>query len=83
MSDKYPKAEYVDQILGKTITGVVIKEFPDSPRMQIHLVFSDGTNFEFYSTNEEIMPIKGLRRGGIEDITRYDLGNVVYQAFYP
>jgi hypothetical protein len=80
MSDKYPKAEYVDQILGKTITGIVIKEFPDTPRMQIHLAFSDGTNFEFYCTNDTIMPIKGLRRGGLESISRYDTENIVYQA---
>lgn len=81
--NKYSKAEYVDQILGKTITGVVIKEFPSTPRMQLHLVFSDGTNFEFYCQGDEITPIKGLRYGGLEDVTGYSVENIVYQNSIP
>lgn len=81
--NKYSKAEYVDQILGKTITGVVIKEFSGTPRMQLHLIFSDDTNFEFYCQDDEITPIKGLRYGGLEDVTSYSIENIVYQNSVP
>lgn len=83
MSDKYPKAEYVDQILGKTITGVVIKEhLTDSLRSQVFLVFSDNTHFEFYS-QDEIVPIKGLRYCGMDWIIDIDEDKIVHQATSP
>lgn len=78
--ERYPKAEFVDQILGKTITGVVIKRsMRDNPRTQLHLVFADGTHFEFYCQHDDIVPIKGLRRGGIEAINRYSVEDIVYE----
>lgn len=82
-NNKYPKAEYVDQILGKTITGVVIKEnLTDSLCSQVFLVFSDNTHFEFYS-GDEIVPIKGIRYRGMDWITDIDEDKIVHQATSP
>ena len=76
----YFKAKYLDQILGKTITGVVVKEHAGgSPRSQVFLVFSDGTHYEFYSF-DEIFPIKGIRDCGIDWIKSFDEDKIVYQA---
>lgn len=47
------------EILGKTITAVVIKYHPEgSPKTLCHLVFSDNTSIEICLTNG------GLRFGG-------------------
>jgi hypothetical protein len=83
MSNQYPKAEYVNQILGKTITGIVIKEnLTDSLRSQVFLVFSDNTHFEFYS-GDEIVPIKGIRYCGMDWITDFEIDKIVHQASLP
>jgi hypothetical protein len=39
------------QILGKTVSGVVVKErkFRDTPRTQVFLLFRDGTQLELYA----------------------------------
>lgn len=78
----YPKAQYLDQILGKTITGVVVREnASDSLRSQVFLVFSDGTHFEFYSQSE-IVPIKGVRCGGMDEVTSYSQDEIVYEGLF-
>ncbi|HEX5057612.1 MAG TPA: hypothetical protein VFX02_14080 [Gammaproteobacteria bacterium] len=83
MSRQYPKAEYLNQILGKTISGVVIKEhLTDSLRSQVFHIFSDNTHFEFYS-GDEIVPIKGIRYCGMDWVTDFEQDKIVYQSTYP
>lgn len=54
-------------ILGKTITGVVVKE-GTSPTAQVFLTFSDGTYFEFYSRAERIEVSSHAYEGGPETV---------------
>lgn len=70
------------EILGKSISGVVIKSSPDQPRSQLFLLFADGTCFEFYSDGS-IRPTGGVDRVTIEDVRRYLKGRteVVFEAY--
>ena len=45
----------VDQVVGKTVTGVVMTENENSsPRSQLFLIFSDGTSYEFWVHSEKM-----------------------------
>ena len=56
-----PPAIYIREMLGKTISKVVLRERrKKNPRCQLFLEFSDGTYFEFYVGEEMIKPQKGL-----------------------
>ena len=64
------------QILGKTITGVVIKQNNHKkwigPDFQIKLVFLDRTNFEIYvDSPADIRFGGGIDPGGIEAARKY------------
>lgn len=52
-------AQYLHQLLGKTITGAVITAGTDQPQGQLFLLFTDS-RFEFYSPESSIYPTKGL-----------------------
>lgn len=70
------------EILGKTITGVVIKAGGMPPKSQLFLVFSDGTYYEFYCDRDHIHPTGGLWRGDIEDVRRYmgEVKNITFEV---
>lgn len=53
-------SDYLSQLLGKRITGIVIKESDGTPKSQLFLLFEDGAHFEFYSAFDRIVPTKGL-----------------------
>lgn len=57
-------------MLGKRICGAVIKEGDGSPRMQIFLIFDDGTYYEIYS-DVAINGIGGVYEGDIEFVRQY------------
>jgi len=57
---------YLNEMVGKTISGVVVKE---GPRQMIFVVFSDDTHMEFYGS--DIHNIKGIRPGGMEEVLSY------------
>ena len=58
---KYTQEGYLEEILGKTISKVVLRQrLTNDPHCQLYLEFGDGTNFEFYATSEMIKPTKGL-----------------------
>lgn len=59
------------EMLGRTIKGVVIKQGESTPRSMLFLVFEDGTYFEFYSYDGEISPTGGINCGTLEDVRRY------------
>ncbi len=61
----------IKEILGKTITGVVVKARDDAPRSQVFLLFSDNTHFELYCQDADIQGTGGLWRGGVEDVRKY------------
>jgi hypothetical protein len=56
--------DYLSQLLGKRITGIVIKESEGTPKSQLFLLFEDDTHFEFYSAFDRIVPTKGLWQHG-------------------
>lgn len=53
-------------IVGKTIAGVVVARSGGSPRMQVFLVFPDGSRFEFhgesFSCNAGLDDARGIAR---------------------
>jgi hypothetical protein len=60
----------IKQVLGKTISGVVIAENDDRPKMQMFLIFTDGSQLEFYS-DDDFTCANDLDHGGITRSIRY------------
>ncbi len=60
----------IRDIVGKTITGVVVKASDRAPRSQVFLVFSDGTYYELYSVSD-IKGAGGIDTGGLEAVRNY------------
>jgi hypothetical protein len=64
----------VKQIIGKRISGLVIKEAKNhnhSPRHQLFLLFDDGTYYEFYAHDCEISTTGGVVQGNLDDVLSY------------
>ena len=59
----------VSQIVGKTITAVLMLEAGSQPYNQVMLVFDDGTNYEFYG--QDIHYTSGLNLGGLHEVWNY------------
>lgn len=76
--------KHLSKIVGKTITGVVVKE-AQAPvthnRFNVFLVFDDDSYFEFYGTYFE--NAKSLKNGNLEKVintlpnrkTKFQFGN--------
>lgn len=62
----------VGDIIGKTISGVVVAENKRNPRQQVFLVFSDGTYLEFWG--ESFNCAGGLHRGDAVAASQYAEG---------
>jgi hypothetical protein len=80
------KTNALPSLIGKTITGVVVKLAKKEnrpPTSQLHLVFSDGTSLEIYSVFGEICLAGGLDRGGIEAAKKYlsDAMDLFYEVY--
>lgn len=81
----------VQQIIGKTIAGVIVKKSEDLPRSMVILLFTDNTNYEFYtgsSCSLDLTTIKGVAgvdRGGLEASRRYcnKTHSIIFEAFDP
>ncbi len=75
----------LEQLLGKTITGVVTKRasMPGSPQHQIFLLFSDQTYYEFYAVEDGVALTGGVDQGGPAEIRRYmkDRMQVTFEAY--
>lgn len=61
----------IRDVVGKTISGVVVKEADRLPRTQIFLLFTDGTYFEIYSGSGDISGAGGIDVGGIDKVRQY------------
>lgn len=68
-----PDYDAMKAILGKTITGVIVKKGPlgEKPAVAVHRVFDDDTSYEIY-TDYHINFAGGLNHGGMEWARRYD-----------
>lgn len=72
----------IRQILGKTISGVIVKKREEHPRSQVFLVFSDGTYYELHG--DHISGTGGVDRGGRDAVLRYmPGGEVSFEAHLP
>jgi|PlaIllAssembly_1097288.scaffolds.fasta_scaffold47651_2 hypothetical protein len=75
--------DYLSQLLGKRITGIVMKESDGTPKSQLFLLFEDDTHFEFYSVFDRIVPTKGLWQHGeghsIQNVRAY-MGETMHIA---
>jgi anti-sigma regulatory factor (Ser/Thr protein kinase) len=56
------------QIVGKTITGIVMAEGASFPKSQLFLTFSDNTYYELYCVYDEIEGTNHLCTGGIDEV---------------
>jgi hypothetical protein len=63
----------VSQIVGKTITAVLMLEAKSYPQDQVMLVFDDGTHYEFYGN--DIHNTGGLNQGGLHEVWDYVRAN--------
>lgn len=59
---------YIEQIVGKTILGVVVRESETEPNRQVFLVFTDETHFELYGRFFAFG--KHVHPGGMEHIIK-------------
>lgn len=63
------KREPLEQILGKTIVGVVVSENASSgPQTRLHLIFSDKTSYEFWINDGRLSAGGGLDQASLEDV---------------
>ncbi len=58
-----------EDLLGRRIKGVVVKESQRHPENQVFLLFSDGTYFEFYGAS--MRGANGICWGDLESVRRY------------
>lgn len=58
----------VGDIIGKTITDVIVAENVNTPNQRVFLVFSDNTYFEFYGS---FGCTSGVNRGGLHEAMQY------------
>lgn len=59
----------IENILGKTITKVIVSEKKEVSHRQVFLIFSDDTYFEFYGKN--FSGASNIDLGGIEDVKQF------------
>lgn len=74
----------IDQTLGKTITGIIVKEDARGggrPAAQVFLLFSDNTYYELYTAEGEMAFTGGVDPGGVDEVTHYlsSKMRIVYQ----
>jgi hypothetical protein len=81
------KTDGLKQLPGKTVLGVVVKErksLQGSLSMQIHIVFTDQTSIEFYTSGNAAISIANrLDDGGLKEALDYCSGSMrpVYQVY--
>lgn len=64
----------VEQIIGKRIRGVVIKQKTSGPSevsSQLFLLFDDDTYYEFYTCDEPLCTTGGVDHGGLREVLDY------------
>ena len=73
----------VKRILGKTISGIIVKDREGIPKTQLFLLFDDDTWYEFYSMSEDIKTTSGDVPGGLKDLYNYmgDTSRIVFEAY--
>ncbi len=72
---------YIEQIVGKTIAGVVVREADSDPKRQVFLVFTDDTHFELYGPYFAFG--KRLHPGGIDHVAKYAATGAKEVSVYP
>jgi hypothetical protein len=65
----------INEIIGKRIVGVIVKESDRWPKSQLFLLFDDNTYFELYSTYDEIRGAGDIDKGGQAEIKELGKGS--------
>ena len=61
--------EVIPEIIGKVVSGIVFtNNRKGNPRSQVFITFHDGTSFEFWADNEEIITAAGLDHQNVNQI---------------
>ncbi len=76
----------IDETLGKTITGIIVKENKtmfQSPSSQVFLLFSDHTYYELYTGNDTISFSGGVDKGDKDTVAGYmsQEMNIAFEAY--
>ncbi len=69
-----PDYDVMNEILGKTIKGVLVKQNSkpfSQPAMAVHLFFTDGTSYEIYSSALATNFASGLNRWSMDEARKY------------
>lgn len=69
----------LDELKGKTIAKVVVASGAKAPKMQVFLMFTDGTFYEFYS-DWDIRSSSSVGIGGLQDIREKAARNDLIQG---
>ncbi len=80
---RYHKLRIFEEMLDRSLHGVIVKKGRSDPRWQIYFVFEDGTYFELYIGEHDFSVSDGLREGTMETIKRADEDgdrSVVYEV---
>jgi hypothetical protein len=72
--------EGVRHVVGRRISGVIVKTAESSPCSQVFILFDDGRYYEFYSDGA-IQGIGGVDPGGHDAVLRYQAGPRRYTVF--
>jgi hypothetical protein len=54
------RAEFLE-LVGETLTGIVIKAGPRSPTVQLYLLLTRARHFEFYATERNVVAVENPR----------------------
>lgn len=73
----------VEKIIGRRISGVVIKHNNDNRAelsSQLFLLFDDNTYYEFYTNDSPIGTTGGVDQGGLKEVLAY-MNNTLKPVF--
>lgn len=80
---RYHKLRHFEELLDKSLHGVVVKKGRTDPRWQIYFVFEDETYFEIYIGEHDFSVSDGLREGDMQTVKQGGDGDersIVYEV---
>lgn len=67
------------KLIGKTISSIIIKSRSTEPRNQLILTFTDGTGYEWFSWNGDIIATKSLAFSSHKELLQGD-GEILFDS---
>ena len=75
--------KHLNEIIGKRISHVVVKERSRQPMGQVIIVFEDGDCYEFYSQHADLSGSGMSGTGGLAEAQRYMAQEATLIKTYP